>query len=56
MKEYKIRKIRIPEFIEEDKVFRKFYYIIYRIFLNLDDTLEIVYFNTDYIITIADKN
>ena len=56
LEEYKIRKIRISEFMGEDKVFRKFYYIIYRISLNLDGVLEIVYLNIGCIMIIADKD
>ncbi len=40
----------------EDKVFRKFYYVICRIFLNLNSVLEIVCFNIGCIIIIADKD
>jgi len=40
----------------EGKVFRKFYYIICRISLNLDGALEIVYFNIDCTMTITNKD
>ena len=56
MKGCKIRKIRISKFMGEGKVFRKFYYIICRISLNLDGALEIVYFNIDCTMTITNKD
>jgi len=52
----KIRKIRIPEFMGEGKVFRKFHYIICRISLNLDGVFKIVYLNINYTMIIVDKD